>query len=183
MNVRFLPLFALVITALAGAVLFTSDFPDRPKQGSAPRDAIAAAFQVFRTPAETPPQEEKRRINEGLATYKARRVFDTQLATTAQGPLWIFRTTRFVCISHARGMACAPKRRAMQEGVSLGVFDPPDEHQRGLHNFLVQGIAPDNVSRVQVLINNNRHLTIDVNQGVFSIAADKPIHLKRLLRN
>jgi len=71
----------------------------------------------------------------------------------------------------------------MQAGVFLGVFDPPDEYRRDPHNFLVQGVAPDGVERVQVLIDNRRNLTVDVKDNVFSVAADKPIHIKRLLRD
>lgn len=71
----------------------------------------------------------------------------------------------------------------MSKGVGLGVFDPPDEHQRGMHNFLVQGIVPDDVSGVRVSIDNGRQLTVDVEENVFSVAADKPIHIKRLLRD
>lgn len=80
-------------------------------------------------------------------------------------------------------MACDRERRAMREGVSLGVFDPPDEHRRGMHNFLVQGIVPNDVKQVLVLINNRRSLILDVKDNVFSIAADRPIHVKRLLRD
>jgi hypothetical protein len=79
-------------------------------------------------------------------------------------------------------MACDRKQRAVREGVSLGVFDPPDKHQRSMHNFLVQGIVPGDVSQVQVLVNNRRDLTVDVKENVFSVAADKPILVKRLLR-
>jgi hypothetical protein len=173
----------LLIVALAIATLFTSDSPNKLNQGSARRDAkLAASFSIFRTPAETPPQAANQRIKEALDTYKADTVLNPQLARTEQGPLWIFHTARLVCISHRRGTACSRVYWAIKEGVSLGVFDPPDEHRRDLHNFLVQGIAPDEVARVQVLVNNRRQLTVDIRENVFSIEADNPIHIKRLLR-
>lgn len=154
------------------------------RTGLQPRDSgLATTFRIFRSPTETPPEVEKRRIMIGLAAHKERRVPDTQLVKTEQGPLWILHTPRLICISHIRGMACDRRRRAMSKGVGLGVFDPPDEHQRGMHNFLVQGIVPDDVSGVRVSIDNGRQLTVDVEENVFSVAADKPIHIKRLLRD
>jgi hypothetical protein len=63
------------------------------------------------------------------------------------------------------------------------VFDPPNARQRNPHNFLVQGLVPNSVSRVLVQVTNRRRVIIDVKENVFSALADKPIHVKQLLRD
>ena len=181
---RFVIPLALSIAALAVAIVIASGSSSSELRRPSLDKALALSFQIFRSPTETLPQVAAHRISKALDdTYNANRASNSQLATTKEGPLWVFHAARFVCISHARGMACDRVRRAMREGVSLGVFDPPDAHRRGMHNFLVQGIVPNDVKQVLVVINNRRQLTLDVNANVFSIAADRPIHVKRLLRD
>lgn len=180
---RLLVLLALLIAALTIAVVITSGSSTSELERSSLDKALASSFQIFRTPTETPPQAEAHRISGALDTYNASKVANIQRAATEQGPLWMFHTARFLCISHTRGMACDREQRAVREGVSLGVFDPPDQHRSGMHNFLVQGIVPNDVKQVLVLINNRRKVILDVKENVFSIAGDRPIHVKRLLRD
>jgi hypothetical protein len=183
MSAKRLLLLALFAVALAAAVFYALTPSRGTKQDSSARDnTLATAFHVFRTPVEDLSQAEARRIRAGLKANGLAGATDTHLAATGQGRLWVFTTADHMCISHMRGMACDRKRRATHEGLFLGVFDPPDEDRRDPHNFLVQGIAPDDVGRVQVLI-DSRYLTVDVKENVFSVTANKPIHIKRLLRD
>lgn len=184
MNTRRILCLTLLTAALAVAVFYTLVPSRSPEQGSSTHHSrLAAAFRIFRTPTKTLPQRDARRINADLEANGLPRPAEIHLAATEQGRLWVFNSARQICISHVRGIACSSWRQAMQAGLFLGVFDPPDEHRRDLHNFLVQGIVPNDVDRVLVLVNNRRHLTLDVEENVFSLAADRPIHVKRLLRD
>lgn len=144
---------------------------------------VAGVFHIFRSPAETLSRAEGRRIRSGLEIYGSDEVLRSQLAETRQGRLWALETKRLICISNTRGLGCAPKRMADQTGVLLGVFDPPNADRHDLHNFLVQGLVPDGVSHVLLRMNDRRNVVVQVESNVFSVAADNPIHLKRLLRN
>jgi hypothetical protein len=181
-NAKRTSILALLTAALAAVGFYTLTPSRALEHGANDLDRpLAAAFHIFRTPTETPSGPEARRIGAGINGLAE--IASTQLVITEHGRLWVFRTGRQACIGHTRGMACTPWRKAVREGLVLGVFDPPDKHRRGLHNFLIQGLAPDDVGGVQVLINNSRYSTVDVEENVFSAAADKPIHVKWLLRD
>lgn len=49
------------------------------------------------------------------------------------------------------------------------------------HNFLVQGLVPDGVRRVLVVIGTHRRAAVGVEENVFSVKAEQPIHVERLL--
>lgn len=184
MNAKRLTYLALLTAALTTAVLYLVGTSNSHRHNaSASSNKLATSFRIFRAPIDILPQAEARRIGASAESIGLVELANTHLAVTEQGRLWVFRVGRQVCLGNTRGVACASSRKAMRTGVVLGVFDPPDRHRRTLHNFLLQGIAPDDVSQVEVLIDNRRSLTVDVVGSVFSVAANQPIHLKRLLRD
>lgn len=109
---------------------------------------------------------------------------EPQLANTEYGHLWIFTTSKhLLCIMQPRGGGCAPVKMAAKRGVYLGVFRPPTKQRPVLHGFLVQGLVPDDVPQVIVTVGKQRTRVVPVRGNVFSVAAEQPVHVKRLLRN
>lgn len=76
-----------------------------------------------------------------------------------------------------------PKYRARHEGVFLGTFRPPTNRDPTLHDFLVQGVVPNDVGRVLLVLGSHRKAIVAVRANVFSFEADEPIHVKSLLRH
>jgi hypothetical protein len=103
------------------------------------------------------------------------------LVHQARDPIWVISAGQQLCIAQVRGAACAPKYRARHEGVFLGTFRPPTKRDPALHDFLVQGLVPNGVRQVALVIGTHRTVVIDVKENVFSFERDEPVHVKRLL--
>jgi hypothetical protein len=129
-------------------------------------------------------QTEQHWLRRSITAYgSGERLSSVEIEKTKHGSVWIFEADDLVCLAHSRGAACAPRGDAIQNGVMLGVFSPPDAHHRALHNFLVQGLVPDGVYRVLAVIDPSHRVLVDVHRNVFTIAADTPIHVKRLVQH
>ena len=142
-------------------------------------------FYILRTPPEELRRAERKHILNTLASNGSQTLAsEAQMVDTDHGYLWIVTTSKHVlCIAQSRGVGCAPIKAAVNKGVFLGVFQPPTKQRSGFHDFLVQGVVPDSVKRVVVVIGEARTHTIAVKENVFSVEAEQPVHVKRLLRH
>ena len=167
----------LVIVCIAAGI-----FEDTHSAAPPPRGA--EAFRVFRSFPSHPSKETLQSIRRALDLYEpAARVTRLHRSYTASGYVWVVATERLMCIVHSRGSACAPIPRAIQGGVVLGVFDPPDGHHKEPHNFLMLGLVPDGVTTVSGLVNYHRRILLPVKGNLVSATGDEPIHVKRLVRD
>lgn len=147
------------------------------------RDAFAPFFGILRTSPES--------LHTAAARSNVRHVrivdpqaepVDAQLISRQSG-LWAVTTEDELCISQARGAACASQEEAVKKGVLLGTFEPPAHRRPQPHAFQLQGLVPDRVKRVLLVIGTRQRYLVDVRHNVFSIQRDEPVHLIRLLRN
>jgi hypothetical protein len=69
---------------------------------------------------------------------------------------------------------------ATSEGVSLGTFSPPSKRVHRLHHFMVLGLVPDGVERIELKIGMRRK-TVEVKNNLYSVASDRPIFVRRLI--
>jgi len=145
---------------------------------------LQRSFSILHTPPEQLRGSERKRILRTISFHGSQvMTSEPQLADTEHGHLWIFTTSKhLLCVVQARGGGCAPISLALKQGVYLGVFRPPTKQRPGLHDFLVQGVVPDGVKWVSILVGEHRTRVIPVKENVFSAAAEQPIHVKRLLR-
>lgn len=147
---------------------------------------LRRAFRILRTPPEELRGNERVRILKNFTAAGPQTIASKpQLVGTEHGRLWIFSTSKhMLCIVQARGGGCAPLKAAIKRGAYLGVFRPPTKQRPVLHNFLAQGVVPDDVKRVLVLVGTKRPRTrvVPVKDNIFSVGAEQPVHVKRLLR-
>jgi hypothetical protein len=80
-------------------------------------------------------------------------------------------------------LACAPKRAAVRAGVFLATFQPPTRSDPKPRDFLVQGLLPNKVRKVIVLVGDHQHRVVVVTHNVMSFEADQPVHVERLIWN
>jgi len=106
---------------------------------------------------------------------------NAQLAM-GERPLWVLTSERSLCIAQPKAASCTAKRRASREGVFLGTFRIPTKRYPSPHNFLLQGLTPDGVDGVLVIVGESRRLVVDVKDNVFAIERDQPVHRLKLLR-
>lgn len=154
-----------------------------PGTSNSPNQELRRSFRILRTSPEHLRGSERSRILKHLSLDGSQALIsEPQRAVTKYGPLWIFPTSKhLLCIAQARGGGCAPVKVARKKGVYLGVFRPPTKQQPVLHDFLVQGVVPDDVKQVVVTV-GNRHTRLSVRRNIFSVKAEQPVHVKRLLR-
>lgn len=137
----------------------------------------------------TRPKAAPRRVIESLLGTIHRQEANTALS--ARRPLgirtrdasWVFATRRLVCLAQVRAASCTLKYMAQHEGVFLGTFRPPTRQDPALHDFLVQGLVPNSVRKVLLIVGSHHKVVVDVKDNVFSLERDEPIHVKRLLRS
>jgi len=142
------------------------------------------AFSVLRTRPEAPPRQIATVLIDTIARREAHEsVEHRMLAHRAGSSIWIFSTAHQLCIAQLRGASCATKSIARREGVFLGTFRPPTNHEPSLHDFLVQGLVPDGVRKVLLVVGSHRKIVVGVRSNVFSFEDDQPVHVKRLLRS
>lgn len=151
---------------------------------NAPPDNVQAVFSVLRTHPEAAP----RRITANLVGMvphgEANELLaQGMLATRTRDSTWVFSTTHQLCLVQMRGASCASKYVARHEGVFLGTFRQPTRREPILHDFLVQGLVPDGVRKVQLVIGSNHKVLVAVRENSFSFESDQPVHVKRLLRS
>ena len=65
----------------------------------------------------------------------------------------------------------------------LGTFRPPTTSVPVAHDYMLQGVVPDGVSKVVVVIGKDRKTFVDIANNVFSIGRDSPVHILRFLRH
>lgn len=182
MNLRlaFAVLASVLALGAAATALLRSPKPAAPSR----QDAFSHSFAILRTPSETP------QTLAGNGSLKSAQLaapsvqFDNaQRAGTAHGGLWILASERMLCIAQPRGAACSGEGSARQSGVVLGTFLPPTHGRPTPHSFLLQGLVPDDVNRVLVLIGEHQRLLVHVRRNVFSVERDQPVRLLKVLRN
>ncbi len=172
-------LVPLVLLFLDGA---SQSGPSESRPPRLPQNAIEGSFHIFAAPHTPPTPTERGRLSEAIERYEsAARLLQVHRVETTHGRLWVILTERFICLHNVGGTACAPKHQAAKNGVVLGLFSPPDQRHAEMHDFLVQGLAPNRYQQALLVINNQRHTVEDVDGNIFSVSANKPIHLKRLL--
>jgi hypothetical protein len=170
-----------------GLLLFSLEGCGETGLGTSPSQIqrLQDSFSILRTPPETLRGSERARILRTIAFRPQAITGEQQLAGTSHGRLWIFTTSRhLLCVVQERGGGCAAIKLALKQGVYLGVFRPPTKRRPVLHDFLVQGVVPDGVRQVMVLVGAKRPRTrvVPVKDNVFSAGAEQPVHVKRLLR-
>lgn len=174
---RIIAILSLGVGLIAVAVAVTSSKPFTADHGE-----VQNHFGILRTRSERPSPAVATRIQKALVAYEAPALLrDTQF-TRASGPVWIFYTRRQLCLAEQHGAVCASTARAVREGVFLGTFSSPTKRIPYLHNFLVQGVVPDGVRQVAVTVGARHTRVVPVMENVFSVAAEQPVHVKRLLR-
>lgn len=155
----------------------------KPTSSPAPEhDEVRGSFRIFRSPPEKALSAADRRSFNSLAIAAPNERPEGAQLAVEHGNLWVLSTDRLLCLAQPKGAACAPKRVAIREGVLLGTFQPPTTEHPVPHNFLLQGVVPDDVKKVQVVIGRNHLLIANVKGNVFAVERDQPVHLKRLLR-
>ncbi len=170
----------LLLTLMAGCGVTDSEIPSSSHDSSAQQ-----FFGILRTPPEPLRGIERNRILRTIG-FARRQVLGSQpqLVATPYGRIWVFITSKhLLCIVQSRGGGCAPIKSAVKQGVYLGVFWPPTRRWPLPHGFLVQGVVPDDVERVSVVVGATRTRVVPVKDNVFSAAAEQPVHVKRLLRH
>lgn len=177
---RSFPLLVAVILLIgiaAAAKVANSD-----DAGSA-QPGLQGAFSVLRTRPEAAP----RRVMDNLLGTIPRQEANVlsarrPLAVRTRDATWVFATRHQVCLAQIRAASCASKHVARRDGVFLGTFRPPTRQDPTLHGFLVQGLVPNNVRKVLLVIGSHGKAVVSVRGNVFSFEADKPVHVKRLQR-
>lgn len=139
-------------------------------------------FRILRTP----PEDARVRADlQGLANIHlyapGAPISDLQLTIVRQH-LWVASAGGQLCLAQPKGVACKPKEAATSEGVMLGTFQPPSERIPVPHEFRLQGVFPDNVSHILVVVGKGRRRAIGVHHNIVSMTEAKPIHVERLLR-
>jgi len=172
---RFASVLALA-SGVAALLLFASS-----ESSPGPQRPISASFRLLRTPSDEPQSSRARQSWRSAAVVApTARFTDAQLAVATED-LWVVTSNHLLCLAQPRGAACAPKRTAVKEGVFLGTFHPPDSHKPRPHGFLLQGVVPDGVVQVALVVGRHRHLIVDIRVNIFSVERDKPVHLERLI--
>lgn len=170
-------LAALVAGAAAGIDALSAESPSSQRSTN-----TSQLFEIFGTAAETPRTEADRVSLRNVRLVDSKGVpTNRQLVSQREG-LWAVATGHLLCIAQARGAACASQREAYEKGVLLGTFKPPNHRQSKPHDFQLQGLVPDDVEQVLLVVGVRKHLVIDVTHNLFSVERDKPVHLIRLVR-
>lgn len=179
LRLSYLPLVLCFVLALLGGCGAAE-----PATSDSPNQELQRSFRILRTPPENLRGSERSHMLKAITLEGSQTLTsEPQLASTEYGRLWVFTTSKhLLCIAQARGGGCAPVKVARKKGVYLGVFRPPTKQRPVLHGFLVQGVIPDDVKQVVVTV-GKRHTRVSVRRNVFSVAAEQPVHVKRLLRN
>jgi hypothetical protein len=176
----------LVVLLLCGAAAWHTHLdPSPPATPPTARatSALADHFLVFKDPPDHLPQAEYVRIRNILQLYgpALNGLTGTQRVGTPGGSLWLFKTSRLICLAHERGAACAMESAAQEVGVFLSVFRPPDAAHPSMHDFLVCGLVPNGVRHVRATV-GERQAQVVVRSNVFCMAANQRITLQRLVR-
>jgi hypothetical protein len=97
--------------------------------------------------------------------------------------MWAFVVGDRVCLAKGThgASACVAMDVAALEGVSLGTFSPPSKRIHRPHHFLVVGLVPDGVERIELTIGKLRKKA-EVKNNLYSVSGDKPIFIRRLVR-
>jgi hypothetical protein len=179
----------IAILLLAGLAVGCGASPRGSEQRAGTRNAAYSttmkAFHILQGTTEVMP----RRLQLHLASILDRgshsqlNAAHVQHARTTSGAAWVFVNGSDLCLASGRrgGVACSQMTRALEEGVSLGVFSPPSKPGQRPHDFLLMGLAPDGVTQVEVSI-GKRQQKIAVQSNLFSASGDQPVMLKQFVR-
>lgn len=177
-NLILLLVFAVVIAGALVAALGRSS-PSAPYPSA--DSSLSDSFEILRSPSQDAYSPSARRSLRSAALVEPdARISGFHLAKAAS-EFWVLPTQRSLCIAQPRGASCVPKKVAVRDGVFLATFRPPTKHFPAPRDFLLQGLVPDGVGRVFILIGKRRRLIVDVKRNAFSVERDQPVHLMRLL--
>jgi len=95
---------------------------------------------------------------------------------------WIVHGPDRTCIvqAEAGAVSCEPQTRLLREGVSLGVVrlgPPPDREAR---EFIVAGIVPNRIDRIELKIGDKTRVVV-VRNNTYSLRAPVPIVVEHLV--
>jgi hypothetical protein len=159
--------------------------PSNAKAAGQSHRAVKEHFLLLRGPTETLPQSLRSHLGRLLRGRSNRelRPFLAHRAVADEEPIWVFMERRNLCLAQGGlgSVACSKVHRAELDGVSLGVFSPPSKDVPRPHDFLLLGLAPNDVRKVEITIGKRRQL-IDVKKNLYFVAGDQPILVKRLIR-
>jgi hypothetical protein len=184
MNARVLIGLIVVVTVVGG---YSFKVTRRAEEAGAPRGTsttIEKSFRLFDSTPEMLPVSVRARLSRILK--KPGTPFTpspVQRSHTNGGIVWAFVVGDQVCLTQGTHGAsvCVAKDVAISEGVSLGTFSPPSQRIPRPHNFLLLGLVPDGVGRVELKIGRRRERA-GVKNNLYSVSGDKPIFVRRLVR-
>lgn len=96
--------------------------------------------------------------------------------STPEGRLWMVAGADITCIvqEEEKALSCDASDAVVEDGLVIGVFEPPRRPGERPTNFLVLGVVPDPVERVRLKVGERRR-TIPVWGNAYSVRADRPI--------
>lgn len=169
---------ALLLVMVGVGVLASSDSAPVPQ-----RHGLWESFAILRSSPEEALTAADRKSFKSAALVESHGRIESAQRVRNHGSLWVLCAGRHLCIAQPRGAACALENAASRHGVVLGTFLPPTGRHPIPHNFLLQGVVPDDVRKVMVVIGADRQLIARVTGNAFSVERDEPVRLKRLLRD
>lgn len=143
--------------------------------------SVDAAFGLLRTHQELPRSPADWRSLASATAVEPHAQFANRQLVRGRASLWVLSSGRSMCISQPKAASCAPTEVAEREGVFLGTFTPPTKRRPFPHDFLLQGIVPDGVRQVKLVVGESKQLVANVRGNVISVRRAEPVHVKRLL--
>jgi hypothetical protein len=177
---KFVVSLLVVLLLAAISVIVLQDF--RGSTAAPARPGATDPFEILRSPPE--------RMESVAAKHSLRNAAVTEPRVRSKSTT-CRQAQRFVGSVHpalavhrpaTRSLLC-PKASASRDGLFLGTVSPPTKRFPVPHDFLLQGLVPDDVGQVLVLEGKKRQLVVGVTRNVFSVKRNHPVHLKRLLHD
>jgi hypothetical protein len=174
-------LWFLLLTMVAGGLgLSACAAQEPPKQQGV---NVTHSYQLLRSPPEQPHTPADRRSLANVSHYHPDAPISNPQLANRHHHIWVVVSGHLLCLAEPRGVACKPKSASRAEGIMLGTFQPPSKRIPVPHNFLLEGIVPDNVSRLVLIVGRSQARTIVVRHNVFLVRGDEPVRVKRLIRH
>lgn len=179
----------LLISLIAGLAIVGGHYPKDTRHAekagatqATPR-TIEKSFRLFQSNAEALPDSVRSRLARLLTEpNEPFNPSEVQRSHTKAGIVWAFVVGDQVCLAQGShgASACVAMSIATSEGVSLGTFSPPSKRIHRPHHFMVLGLVPDGIGRIELRIGKQRK-TAAVKNNLYSASADQPIFVRRLI--
>jgi|GEM_PF-3366482 len=168
--------FLLILVVMAGCGQATDT--TTLERSTVPR--AVESFHLLRTPSNDMPLVVRTHLSNILVGQLNEQINPTLVhrTNTGKGAVWVFRTDHALCLAQdGRGaVGCSTFSRARSHGISLGIFSPPTSTVPRPHNFLLIGLVPDGIKRVEVTVGNRRR-TVEVHNNLFAASGDQPVNV------